>query len=478
MTNAGYGVVANYVVDAVNHLNDPISTSTVLASSVNPSTFGSGTKLTATVTPSTATGTITFKDGSTTIGTAPIGRGSGSLTIANLAIGSHSLTAVYGANGNYLASTSSGVTQIVNAAFTTTVLVSSLNPSTFGSGTRLTATVSPSSATGTITFKDGLTTLGTATLGHGSGSLTVSNLSVATHSLTAVYGGNSSYSTSTSNTVSQVVNKATSTTVLVSSLNPSTVGSGVILTATVSPSSATGTLTFKDGSITIGTVTLGHGSGAAHHQCSISRYPLSHGRLRRQRHLPHEYQQHRESGREQSHLHDGPRLQHQPHDLRQRHNAAGHGDALHRHRHDHVQGRRDDDWHGHPRPRFGCALTTSALSVGIHSLTAVYAGNGTYLTSTSNTVTQTVNQAASSTVLVSSANPTTFGSGTTLTATVSPSQRHRHAHLQGRRHDHRHGHSRPRLRLTDGHQPLRCHSFPDGYLRGQLRPIRPPPATP
>ena len=121
--------------------------------------------------------------------------------------------------------------------------------------------MTPSTATGTITFKDGATTIGTVTLGHGSGALTTSALSVGIHSLTAVYAGNGTYLTSTSNTVSQVVNKATSTTVLVSSLNPSTVGSGVILTATVSPSSATGTLTFKDGSITIGTVTLGHGSG-------------------------------------------------------------------------------------------------------------------------------------------------------------------------------------------------------------------------
>ena len=117
----------------------------------------------------------------------------------------------------------------MNKATSTTVLVSSTNPTTFGSGTTLRATVTPSTATGTITFKDGATTIGTVTLGHGSGALTVSNLSVATHSLTAVYAGNSNYLTSTSNTVSQVVNKATSTTVLVSSTNPTTFGSGTTL---------------------------------------------------------------------------------------------------------------------------------------------------------------------------------------------------------------------------------------------------------
>lgn len=91
---------------------------------------------------------------------------------------------------------------------TTTTLVSSLNPSTVGSSITLIATVAPSSATGTVTFKNGGTTIGTATLGHGSGSLSFSALTAGTHSLTAVYGGNVTFSGSTSNVVAQVVNAA------------------------------------------------------------------------------------------------------------------------------------------------------------------------------------------------------------------------------------------------------------------------------
>src|SRR5207237_9172797 len=62
------------------------------------------------------------------------------------------------------ASTSGAVTQTVNAAATSTGLTSSPNPSTFGQSVALTATVSPSAATGTVTFKDGSTSLGTGTL--------------------------------------------------------------------------------------------------------------------------------------------------------------------------------------------------------------------------------------------------------------------------------------------------------------------------
>jgi hypothetical protein len=91
---------------------------------------------------------------------------------------------------------------------TTTVLASSANPSTAGDSITLTATVTPSTATGTITFKNGAATLGTATLGHASGSLTTAALSAGSHSLTAVYGGNVTHSGSTSNTVTQVVNAA------------------------------------------------------------------------------------------------------------------------------------------------------------------------------------------------------------------------------------------------------------------------------
>ena len=65
-------------------------------------------------------------------------------------------------------------------------------PQTYGTIT-FSATVSPSAATGTVTFKDGSTTLGTGTLSGGTATFTptASQLTVAgsPHSITAVYGG-------------------------------------------------------------------------------------------------------------------------------------------------------------------------------------------------------------------------------------------------------------------------------------------------
>ncbi|MEI6569272.1 MAG: Ig-like domain-containing protein, partial [Verrucomicrobiota bacterium] len=70
---------------------------------------------------------------------------------------------------------------------TTSVVTSSLNPSTHGSSVTFTSTVSPSAASGTVTFKDGTNTLGTGTLSGGVATFATNGLSVGSHSLTAEY---------------------------------------------------------------------------------------------------------------------------------------------------------------------------------------------------------------------------------------------------------------------------------------------------
>ena len=57
----------------------------------------------------------------------------------------------------------------------------------------------------------------------------------APHSIKAVYGGDSNFAGSTSKAVKQVVNKATTTTTLTSSQNPSNFGQSVTFTASVAP---------------------------------------------------------------------------------------------------------------------------------------------------------------------------------------------------------------------------------------------------
>jgi uncharacterized repeat protein (TIGR03803 family) len=94
---------------------------------------------------------------------------------------------------------------------TTTTLTSSPNPSTYGEAVTFTAAVTslygalpPNGET--VSFMKGKTVLGTGTLNGGAASLITSVLK-ATAKISAVYGGDSSFYGSTSNTLVQVVEK-------------------------------------------------------------------------------------------------------------------------------------------------------------------------------------------------------------------------------------------------------------------------------
>src|SRR5207253_1431361 len=125
--------------------------------------------------------------------------------------------------------------------------------------TQASGTVTP---TGTVTFKDGATTLGTGALdGSGQAKFAISSLSVSNHILSSVYGGDGNYNTSTSTNFTQTVNKASSATALASSFNPSVFGQSVTFTATVAAvapgaGTPTGTVIFKDGATALSTNTL------------------------------------------------------------------------------------------------------------------------------------------------------------------------------------------------------------------------------
>jgi hypothetical protein len=200
---------------------------------------------------------VQFLEGANSLGTVTVSAGQASLTTATLAVGTHSITAGYSGDTSYAGSTSSALTQTVTAGTvdTTTALTSSLNPSSYRQQVLFTATVSPSSgATGTVTFMDGGSTLGSSTLdASGVATLSVSSLAVGTHSITAQYGGDASHNGSTSAAVSQTVNKASTTTTLTSDANPSKSGRPVTFTATISSSTATGNIQFQDGSTSLGT---------------------------------------------------------------------------------------------------------------------------------------------------------------------------------------------------------------------------------
>jgi hypothetical protein len=89
-------------------------TTVTLTVSANPSILGAPVVLTATVTPNTAFGRVTFYDGVTVLGDALI-TGTANITTRLLASGSHKLKAYYAGDGVNPAVPSNVVTQTVNA---------------------------------------------------------------------------------------------------------------------------------------------------------------------------------------------------------------------------------------------------------------------------------------------------------------------------------------------------------------------------
>ena len=316
--------------------------------------YGDPVTLTASVVPSTATGTVVFLEGQNVLGTAQSGSGTGVATLAltTLDAGRHTITAMYLGDNNIGASTSTPVTIVVspktgpngepylivtanntsriygqaNPAFTyavsgallngdipatavkgvpiystpasggspagtypvsilgglsslnyliefqdgtlavtqtslTVVLTSSLNPSTYGGiiPVVFTATL-PADATGTVVFHDDTTGLdvGTGIISGGIATRPTNSLTAGTHSITAQYSGDVNYNAAVSTALSQVVNLATPSVTLTSSLNPSTFGGSVTFSAAL-PTDATGTVTFLDGTTAIGTGTITSG---------------------------------------------------------------------------------------------------------------------------------------------------------------------------------------------------------------------------
>lgn len=179
----------------------------------NPSVYQEPVTLTAAVSSSGGTPAngenVTFMSGTTSLGTAQLTSGTASLTTTDLPVGTDSITAVYGGDSGLAGSTSAAVSQTVNKASSSTVLTSSPNPSVSGQSVTLTANISgqfSGVATGTVTFYNGGTSLGSASVSSNAATLATSALPVGADSITAVYSGDTDFTGSTSSAVSQVVN--------------------------------------------------------------------------------------------------------------------------------------------------------------------------------------------------------------------------------------------------------------------------------
>jgi hypothetical protein len=312
-----------------------------VSASPNPSVYGQPVTFTSTTTSSAGAplGTVTFTEAATTwASNVPVdSSGRASFNTAGLTVGSHTITATFNGASGWSNSSGNSAPQVVNAAATSVALGSSANPSVYSQPITFTATVTataPGSGVpnGTVTFKNGSSTLGTGTLnGSGVATFTTSNLGLGSPTITALYGGSASFGGSTSSGLNQTVNTDNTSTALSSSVNPSVYGQTVTLTATVSAAAPgigkpTGTVTFNYGATAQGTSTLNSSAQAT--------------------------------------------------------------------------------------------LAVSTLGVGATSITATYNADGNFTTSTSVGVTQNVNKDGSTTTMTSSPNPSVFGQAVTFTATI------------------------------------------------------------
>ena len=229
------------------------------------------------------TGTLTVNldgiaQGKATLATTA-GVTSGSVSVTVPSAGSHTVQGTYSGDSNYDQATSSSVTITVAKGATVTTIAATPSTLTAGVPETFTATMAPSTATttaytitGTVSFYDGGTTvLGTATISSNSAILTGIVLSsTASHTITAVYSGDTNWSASVSSPLLLQAILLPDTVTLTSSNSVLTAGQAATLTGTVTPVSTplstaeqhpTGNVYFYAGTTLIGESALAAGIG-------------------------------------------------------------------------------------------------------------------------------------------------------------------------------------------------------------------------
>jgi hypothetical protein len=184
----------------------------------NPSASGQAFSMTVTVSPTVPDGeSVQIEDasnGNAVVGSGSLITSSATISVTLTAVGTHNLFAVYGGDATFAGSQSSQTAHVVTTAPTTTTLTDNgPNPSTSGQAVSFTATVSggPAISGETVFIEDASNAnavVASPTLTNGTVTFTISNLTVGTHQLFAVYNGDSTHdgSNSSATPVTQVVN--------------------------------------------------------------------------------------------------------------------------------------------------------------------------------------------------------------------------------------------------------------------------------
>jgi hypothetical protein len=165
-----------------------------------------------------------------------------------------------------MTSTAYGPALFIGQGGDTLALTTSASSINFGTAEILTAALTSSltnrpAATGTVSFYDGTTPLGTLALSSGAATLTVSSLAVGTHKVDAVYSGDANFNPTTS----------ASSTITVGSLAPAFTLSGTPATLSVSAgSTGTATLNLAANATFSGAVTLSCSGMPSNGSCSTN----------------------------------------------------------------------------------------------------------------------------------------------------------------------------------------------------------------
>jgi sugar lactone lactonase YvrE len=408
------------------------TTKTVVSTGANPSSGGGALTLSASVSGNggTPTGLVTFFDGTTNLGSGSLsGTGTATLNVQGpqWTVGTHSLTATYAGDPSDTGSTSAPYSETIVFATTKIQLASNLNPAALGAAITFSGTVSSNGGTptGTLQFFDGPTAIGQGVVnGSGVATVTVSSLILGSHNITATYAGDAMDAGTSSQALVQVVQPANIGAVLAASANPSIFGNVLTLNATVTGngSAPTGSVTFTDGTTTLGVVAL-TASGTASYTTSsltIGSHSLSAAYSGDANHAPVGTNTITES------IVQGTSTTLSGSNLNPIAGTSVTWTAA-------VSGANGQPVTGQiaildgksiiatltPNASGVATMTSSGLTPGQHSLSANYTGDTLDAPSTSVPLTAQVTIATTQALLTSSANPSFTGSPLTLTATVN-----------------------------------------------------------
>lgn len=258
-------------------------TATTLSATSLTITAGAAVTITATVTKTTGTGTVpaitgpitfTVTDVATTVvstytGTVAAGKATLVLSasgVGALSGGTYHIAATYGGNSpNFASSTSNTLTETVNKAGTTTALGALPALLVAGNPVTLTATVTAASGsltpTGNVTFTvNGTTYVAAGVAGGTTGTMTASfiitgGLAAGKNSISASYGGDGNFLTSTSATATASVLSSGPVTKLVATKSVTSPTAGTAFSITVTAYDAKGLVVADNQTVTVSIVT-------------------------------------------------------------------------------------------------------------------------------------------------------------------------------------------------------------------------------